>query len=148
MLGSRFRRLIVVVAGVFTLGLAVAAPAQASPAPSQNNAPVTIHTQAVVHRGIVNPSVKPCGKASISLQWSIVSVTVTGGVITNSCRAGTYVQVFLTWRGHGSIKLGTAGPISVRHVPRMSWRTAFPGHITVTTCEHFNGWHCGAGQSV
>jgi hypothetical protein len=142
MLRARFSRLVVVVAGVVALGLAVAAPAHASPAPTQDN------PQAVIHNGFVRPSVAPCGTSGVSLQWSIASVVVTGGVITDSCRAGTYVQVFLTWNGHGPIKLGTAGHQSTTRIPRMVFRTAFPGHITVTACEHYNGWHCGTGKSV
>jgi hypothetical protein len=140
---SRFRQFVAVAFGALALGLAFAAPAQASPVA----APATTSATPAFTK-LVHPSVTPCGTSTVSLKWSIVSVAVTGGVITNKCPAGSYVQLFITWKGHSSIKLGTAGPRSVARVASKSWRAAFPAHITVTACEHYKGWHCGAGKSV
>jgi hypothetical protein len=90
-----------------------------------------------------------CGGANTTVSWGARNIDIIGNAWDN-CGAGSYVQIFLSWNSptHHNVRVVTAGPHS--HV-NFSWGTSTtlrPGGITVTACEHFSGWHCGAGVHV
>jgi len=92
---------------------------------------------------ILQPKISPCGGASVTVNWNSQDIYISGQ-LRDECGAGTYTQLFLTFTGdvYNNRNVGTAGPGS--HV-NVAWGTASdnPSYISVTVCEHDNGWHCG-----
>lgn len=147
--------------GAMSVGLATAA--QASPAPSRMAAHATTNRTVAVRAAMptrltpngsgsggrwVYPSVGPCGAVGAYVSYTPYSISIKGNV-ADYCGSGSYVQVFMVYYSpfyHNQL-VGTTGPS-----PRsgFSWSSGayLPGHIVVTACEHYNGWHCGGGWGV
>jgi hypothetical protein len=130
----------------FTVIAAVAAlalPASAQAAPARTSAPVAPAAVAAA-----NPRVG-CGGANTTVSWGARNIDIIGNAWDN-CGAGSYVQIFLSWYSptYHNQRVATAGPHSHINFSWGSSTTLSPGRIVVTACEHFNGWHCGAGVHV
>ncbi len=123
--------------------VAVALPASAQAAPAHASTQVAPAAVAAA-----NPRIG-CGGANTTVSWGARNIDIIGNAWDN-CGSGSYVQIFLSWYSptYHNQRVATAGPHS--HV-NFSWGTSTtlsPGRIVVTACEHFNGWHCGAGVHV
>jgi hypothetical protein len=144
----RFLRTALVVAVVAVGGLVLpqaaqaAGPAPASTASAQPTAVPDAHK-------VVSPVVRPCGSAKATVIWFTSYVSATG-IAGDYCGSGSYVQIFLSWYSptyHNKL-IATAGPDSHVAFSRRFITGLNPGHIVLTACEHYNGWHCGKGQPV
>ncbi|HEY8075217.1 MAG TPA: hypothetical protein VIF62_13930 [Labilithrix sp.] len=95
-----------------------------------------------------------CGGFKGSVTWSPYHIYVTGK-LADSCGAGSYTQLFLTYDslyvGHQNYAIATAGThstVGVNFTARGgSVGLLYPSHISVTVCSHSTaGWHCGAAE--
>ena len=138
---------VIVLAAIAVVSL-VALPSSAQAAtpatPTAQAAPTVVTPSA---SGGANARISPCGgAANAKVYWGLRYIQFLGNVYDN-CGAGTYVQVFVSCYSptYHNMLVGTAGPGTF---PAVNWKkatTLSPGRIVVTACEHYNGWHCGAG---
>jgi hypothetical protein len=87
-----------------------------------------------------------CGGANAVIEWIGLELQSYGEAWDN-CGSGTYVKIFLSWTdpGGNNIPIATAGPNSTVgfNTGIINDGTMEVGNISITACEHDNGWHCG-----